>query len=166
MLQDIEQIYKQYSQIVCKYVLGLSNGNKDIAEEITSETFAIAVERINQFKGNCKISVWLCQIAKFLWYKEIKHKTKFKFEQLEDLQLADNENLEDKVIQKQEKLKLFKDIQTLDTSTKDVMYLRVMGNLSFIEIAEIIGKTPNWARVTYYRGKEKLKEVSENGDKK
>ncbi len=166
MLQDIEQIYKQYSQIVYKYVLGLSNGNKDIAEEITSETFAIAVERINQFKGNCKISVWLCQIAKFLWYKEIKHKTKFKFEQLEDLQLADNENLEDKVIQKQEKLKLFKDIQTLDTSTKDVMYLRVMGNLSFIEIAEIIGKTPNWARVTYYRGKEKLKEVSENGDKK
>ena len=110
--------------------------------------------------------MWLCQIAKFLWYKEIKHKTKFKFEQLEDLQLADNENLEDKVIQKQEKLKLFKDIQTLDTSTKDVMYLRVMGNLSFIEIAEIIGKTPNWARVTYYRGKEKLKEVSENGDKK
>ena len=166
MLQDIEQIYKQYSQIVYKYVLGLSNGNKDIAEEITSETFAIAVERINQFKGNCKLSVWLCQIAKFLWYKEIKHKTKFKFEQLEDLQLADNENLEDKVIQKQEKLKLFKDIQTLDTSTKDVMYLRVMGNLSFIEIAEIIGKTPNWARVTYYRGKEKLKEVSENGDKK
>ena len=63
-------------------------------------------------------------------------------------------------------MKLFKDIQTLDTSTKDVMYLRVMGNLSFIEIAEIIGKTPNWARVTYYRGKEKLKEVSENGDKK
>ena len=79
MLQDIEQIYKQYSQIVYKYVLGLSNGNKDIAEEITSETFAIAVERINQFKGNCKISVWLCQIAKFLWYKEIKHKTNFKF---------------------------------------------------------------------------------------
>ena len=166
MLQDIEQIYKQYSQIVYKYVLGLSNGNKDIAEEITSETFAIAVERINQFKGNCKISVWLCQIAKFLWYKEIKHKTKFKFEQLEDLQLADNENLEDKVIQKQEKLKLFKDIQTLDTSTKDVMYLRVMGNLSCIEIAESIGKTPNLERVTYYRGKEKLKEVSENGDKK
>lgn len=166
MLQDIEQVYKQYSQTVYKYILCLSNGNKDIAEEITIETFAIAVEKIDGFKGNCKISVWLCQLAKFLWYKEIKHKSKFKFEELEKLQLVDSENVEDMIIQKEEKLELFKGIQTLDEKAKDVMYLRLMGNLSFIEIAEVMDKTPNWARVTYYRGKEKLKEVESNENKK
>ena len=68
-MQDIEKIYKQYSKTVYKYVFCLTN-NEDLSEEITQETFAIAVQKINTFKGDCKISVWLCQIAKFLWYKE------------------------------------------------------------------------------------------------
>ena len=31
------------------------------------------------------------------------------------------------------------------------------GDLSFAQIGEITGRTENWARVTYYRGKEKLR---------
>lgn len=163
-MQDMEEIYKQYSKTVYKYIFCLSNGNSDLAEEITAETFAVAVERINKFKGNCKISVWLCQIAKFLWYKELKKKSKLKFEQLENLE--DSKKVEDILIEKEEKLKIFKEIQNLDEKTKDVMYLRLMGNLSFIEIAEVMGKTPNWARVTYYRGKQKIKEENDNGKEK
>lgn len=70
------------------------------------------------------------------------------------------------LIEKQEKLKLFKDIQELDEKTKDVVYLRIMGNLTFDEIAEITGKTANWARVIYFRGKEKLKEVNKDEHRK
>ncbi len=154
-MENIEEVYKQHSKTVYKYLLYLTNGNQDLSEEITSETFAVAVEKINKFKGNCKVSVWLCQIAKFLWYKEAKKKNKVQWEDLENLE--DENNMEDTIIEKDEKLQIFKDIQKLDEKTKDVMYLRLMGNLSFIEIAEILGKTPNWARVTYYRGKEKLK---------
>ena len=41
--------------------------------------------------------------------------------------------------------------------------LRIFGNLSFREIGEIMGKSENWARVSYYRAKERLKkEVEEN----
>ena len=163
-MQNVEDIYKQYSKTVYKYIFCLSNGNSDLAEEITSETFLIAVERINEFKGNCKISVWLCQIAKFLWYKEIKQKNKIKFEQFDNLE--DGKQMEDMIIQKEEKLKLFKEIQNLDEKTKDVMYLRLMGNLNFIEIGEVMGRTPNWARVTFYRGKQKIKEENKNGEKK
>ena len=36
------------------------------------------------------------------------------------------------------------------------MYLRLAGDLKFAEIADIMGKTENWARVTYYRGKQEL----------
>ena len=71
MMQNIEEIYKQHFKTVYKYIYCLSGGNRELSEDITSETFAVAVERINEFKGNCKISVWLCQIAKFLWYKEL-----------------------------------------------------------------------------------------------
>ena len=155
-MDNIEEIYKQHSKTVYKYLLCLTKGNEDLSEEITAETFAIAVEKINKFKGNCKVSVWLCQIAKFIYYKELKKNKRISLNELE--QIEDNKVIEEDFIEKEEKLEIFKNIQTLDEKTKDVMYLRLMGNLNFIEIAEVLGKTPNWARVTYYRGKEKLKE--------
>ena len=46
---------------------------------------------------------------------------------------------------------------------REILYLRIFGGLSFKEIGEIMGKTENWARVSYYRAKERLKkEVEKN----
>jgi len=163
-MQSMEEIYQKYFQTVYKYVLCLSNGNKELSEDITSETFVVAVESINEFQGKCKISVWLCQIAKFLFYKEIKRKNKVNFEELENVK--DIINIEDELIEKEEKMKIFKDIQKLDEKTKDVMYLRLIGDLSFEEIADVTGRTANWARVTYFRGKEKIKEENKNERRK
>lgn len=42
------------------------------------------------------------------------------------------------------------------------MYLRIFGNFEYNEIAEIMNKTPNWARVVFFRGRQKLKEELEN----
>ena len=39
---------------------------------------------------------------------------------------------------------------------REVLYLRLMGELSFREIGQIMGQSENWARVTFYRGKTKL----------
>ena len=67
--------------------------------------------------------------------------------------------LEEQVIAKDEKISLYKKMQCLDEKTREVMYLRITGELSFKEIGIILNKTENWARVTFYRGKNKLKEV-------
>ena len=61
------------------------------------------------------------------------------------------------IIEKQTNRK-YKKMQNLDEKTREVMYLRITGELSFKEIGEILNKTENWARVTFYRGKNKLKE--------
>ena len=42
------------------------------------------------------------------------------------------------------------------------MYLRIFGNFEYNEIAEIMNKTSNWARVIFFRGKQKLKEELED----
>ena len=163
-MQNIEEIYKEHSNTVYKYLFCLT-GNEDLSEELTQETFAIAVKEIKKFKGNCKVSVWLCQIAKHLWYKELKKKKRnISIEEISDIQ--DSENLENLIINKEEKLKLFKDIQKLDEKSKELIYLRMVGNLDFTEIGEILGKTANWARVNFYRAKQKIREVNENGKKK
>ncbi len=165
-MQNIEEVYKQYSNTVYKYLFCLT-GKEEIAEDLTQETFAIAIKQINKFRGDCKISVWLCQIAKHLWYKELKKSKKNKNISINDLneEIEEAQTTEDIICEKEEKLKLFKDMQKLDEQSKEVMYLRMVGNLNFIEIGEILGKTPNWARVTFYRAKQKIREVNKNGKK-
>lgn len=159
-MQNIEEIYKEHSNAVYKYLFCLT-GNEDLSEELTQETFAIAVKEIKKFKGNCKVSVWLCQIAKHLWYKELKKKKSISIEEIEDLQ--ETETVEDLIFRKEDKIKLFKDIQKLDEKSRELIYLRMVGNLDFTEIGEILGKTPNWARVNFYRAKQKIREVNKNG---
>ena len=110
-MQNIEKIYEQHSNTVYKYLFCLT-GKEDIAEEFTQETFAIAVKEINKFKGDCKVSVWLCQIAKHLWYKELKKNKKISIEELtEEVQAF--QTTEEIICKREEKLKIFKDMQKL-----------------------------------------------------
>ncbi len=158
-MQNIEDLYKNYSKIVYKYIFCLT-GNKEDSEEIVQETFLVAVKDINKFKGESKITTWLCQIAKYIWYKKLKknksHKEIFIDELNQEISL--DTNIEDSICEKEDRLAIYKNIQKLDEATRNVMYLRILGNLEYEEIAEIMGKTANWARVTFFRGKQKLKE--------
>ena len=61
------------------------------------------------------------------------------------------------------RVELMKKLHVCPEPFREVLYLRIFGNLSFREIGEIMEKTENWARVTFYRGKEKLrKELEED----
>ena len=157
-MQDIEAVYKEYFEMIYKYLILLSK-DENLAEELTQETFYRAVKNIDKYKGEAKISTWLCQIAKNLWYDELKRR---KQEPLDDIQILDNnfENLpEDAVLSNEKKIELYQNMQKLDKQTREVIYLRSMGGLSFKEIALILNKTEGWARITFYRGKVKLKEL-------
>ena len=159
-MQNIEQIYEEYFETVYKYLFCLTH-NGDIAEELTQETFYRAVKSINTYKGECKISVWLCQIAKNLWYDECKKNKKIAEVSEEYIEnIESNDTAEENVILNDEKMKLYQKMQKLDEKTREVIYLRITGELSFKEIGIIMNQTENWARVTFYRGKNKLKEVN------
>lgn len=162
-MQDMEQIYEQYFETVYKYLFCLTR-NSDISEELTQETFYRAVKKIHTFKGECKISVWLCQIAKNLWYDECrKYRKTIKVSEENFLEIqVPNDVTEEKVVQNEEKMALYKKLQTLDEKTREVIYLRITGELSFKEIGTILNQTENWARVTFYRGKQKIKESGKN----
>ena len=156
-MQDMKQIYEKYFETVNKYLFCLTH-NSDISEELTQETFYRAVKNIHKFKGNCKMSVWLCQIAKNLWYDELKKNKKIKNIEEEIFLIQSEDEVEKAVISNDSKLQLYKKLQNLDEQTREVIYLRITGELSFKEIGDILNKTENWARVTFYRGKQKLKE--------
>lgn len=162
-MYNIESIYQEYSKLIFKYLLCLSH-NAEIAEDLTQETFLSAFNNINKFKGECKISTWLCQIAKNLWYKELKKSKKISFVQIDNIKesLKDISNMDETLLNNEYRQTLYSEIQKLEESVRQVIYLRIIGEFSFKQIGEMLGKKENWARVTYYRGKEKMKEGKYN----
>ena len=147
----IEEIYKMYSRKVFLFLLSKTN-NEDIAEELTQETFFQAVQCIDKFKGNSSILTWLCGIAKNVWLKDLRKRQKTV--SIED-NIPEITNKEHMDVQWEQK-EILQLIHGMDDPVREVMYLRLISNLTFAEIGEIIGKTENWTRVTFYRGKQTI----------
>ena len=135
---DIENLYDEYFITVYKYLYSLCH-NKDIAEELTQETFCRSIKTLSRFRGECKVSVWLCQIAKNCWYEELK-KTKQYVQLDEDLEDYDLENIDDKLVNDENKDIIYRKIENLDEQTKKTMYYRILSNMSFREIRITNGK--------------------------
>ncbi len=156
--QNMEEIYEEYSKQVYKFLFCLTH-NDNLSEDLTQETFYIAVKEINKFRGDCKLYVWLCQIAKNLYYKELKKMKKLTTISLNSMNLnniSTENNIENECTNK---IDVYHKIDKLDERTKEIIYLRIIGDLSFKKIGEILNISENLARVLFYRGKQKLKGV-------
>ena len=154
-MEDIEEIYKKYANLIKNYIFFITR-NRDLSEEIMQETFVVAIDGINKFRGDCEISVWLRSIAKKILYKRLKKDNLSKTISINELELEDTKQVESEYIENNGKLKLYEALQNLDANTREVMYLRLTGELTFKEIGKILHKSENWARVTFFRGKQKL----------
>lgn len=148
------ELYEENAKIVYHYLCSICH-NKQLAEDLTQETFLQAYKSLDRFDGKCKVSTWLCQIAKHLFYQYLE-KNKHEVPMEMDEQTPANEDIQKKVMMRYELLDVLKDMQKLPAQMREVMYLRITGDLSFKEIGEIMGRSENWARVNFYRGKEAL----------
>lgn len=153
----MEQIYKEYSNLVYHYLISLCK-NDVLAEELLQETFYKAIKNINKFNNTCKVSTWLCQIAKNTCIDFLRKEKKYDFVSISEYDYHEN-LIADEPFENQDKIiSLYKYIDSLDNETKQVFYLRLKSELSFKEIGKILNKSENWARTVFYRGKTKLKE--------
>ena len=157
----MDKLYIEYSKLVYFYLFDLCN-NREIAEELTQETFYKAVKGINKFNNECKVSTWLCQIAKNTWIDFLRKEKKFEFISLYDSKYVNNISSNIPTDKTEETISLYRSISKFDEDTLNVFYLRLKGDLTFKEIGKILGRSENWARLIFYRGKIKLKEDMNN----
>ena len=162
---NIEELYRTYFDIVYRYIRSISQDGS-LAEEVTQETFFKALKKADQFRGDCDVRVWLCQIAKNTLYDHLKKQKKQLLgdERLEEAESADGELLEEKLAQRSQAMEIHKVLHSLSEPYKEVFSLRTFGELTFREIGMLFGKSENWARVTYYRARVKIREELEYED--
>lgn len=160
MLKEDEELYREYADQVMKFLTCLT-GNYDLSEELTQETFYQVYKSIGRYDGSCKMSVWLCQIAKHLYYdhlKKQKHASPVSFEDAA-VGVTAGDTPEEAFLAREKMQSLYKAIHRLREPYREVLILRLYMGLSYREIGEIFeGKSENWARITFYRGKLQVKE--------
>lgn len=147
---------------VYSYIMTLIK-DASLSEELTQEVFFRAMR--SEFQGKSSERTWLCAIAKNLCTDERRKRQKEAVYDEETVETADDSpqaNLEHSVISRMENLQIHMALHQLEEPYREVFSLRVFGELSFRDIGMVFGKTENWARVTYHRGKLKLQEKLED----
>lgn len=152
----MEEFYRENYGIVFGFLFSLC-GDRHMAEDLTSETFLKAIVNINSYDGRVKASTWLCTIGKNLYINEMKKK---KPSSIDDLQPANSYSLEEQVLES-ERIRLIKKLaEDLEDPKRQVFHMRWQG-MSFRQIGDALGKSESWARVTFFRAKEKILERME-----
>ena len=151
-MESMDEIYRAYAQTVYRYLLALTR-DADLAEELTQETFYQAIRSIDRYRGDSRVSTWLCAIAK----NRLGVYRRRRAAESPPEEAAFALSAETEALGALERRELLRAIHALEEPGREVLVLRAFGALSYREIGEIFGKTENWARVTCYRAREKLR---------
>ena len=152
-MNEFDAIFQEKSPLVYRYLLSLC-GDPALADELTSETFFQAYLHIGKFRADCKLETWLCQIAKNALFKEYRRRKKTPPSLSPDD--ADEHKMFEALSDREQALEIHKHLHLLREPYREVFMLRIFGELSFKDIARIFQKNESWAKVTYYRAKNKL----------
>ena len=155
-MTDFEKLFNENREFIFKYLMKMTR-DISLSEELTQETFFRAYMNFASLRNKEKASVWLCQIAKntyFAWYNEQKKK-----EPLDNFELTSNDqSIEELFVQKELSQQALHCLHQLEEPYKEVFMLSVFGGFSLKDISSIFKKSESWARVTFYRAKQKLLE--------
>ncbi|MBD5129783.1 MAG: sigma-70 family RNA polymerase sigma factor [Ruminococcaceae bacterium] len=157
-MNDLNEIYKSLARPLYKYVLRLSH-NESTAEEIVQQTFYKAVKHADKFNGGCAVLTWLCEIAKNEYLNHCKKSENLNIDDFAELSAGSY--IEKSAEDKETAAAALEELKKLPEPYGQVFALRVEDELSFREIGEVFGKTENWARVTFYRARQKIIERME-----
>ena len=158
---DFQAVYLACWRSVYRYAYALTR-NRHEAEDLAQEEFVRFLRTKECFRGECRETTWLCQTVKNLWIdqcRKAKGKTSAELTERDGVSLTlSGASLEERAIDRDESRQILRYLHEMPEPYREVFTLRVMGELPFAQIGELFGKTESWARVTYFRARQKLKE--------
>lgn len=148
----LEDFYRENYSIVYGYLLALC-GDAALAEELTAATFCRAVEKVHTYDARFKPSTWLCTIGRNLFLNECRRRKKLT--EPEAAVYITAPSTETVVMERQTLEDIWRILQGVAYEARQVFLMRLEG-MSFRDIGLALGKTENWARVTFFRVKSKI----------
>lgn len=149
------KLYDRYVQTIYRYVLSRV-GNSHEAEDIVSQTFMSAYQSLGKYRERGQFSAWLFRIA--------QNKMNDHFRQsrrevgLEAVgEVLEREDALGTLIRAEELSRIRSIISHLDKEEQELIRLRYVADLSFVEIAEMLGRREDAVKKSVYRLLARLK---------
>ncbi len=155
MQEMLDEIYKTYAKELYRYIFNLCR-NETLAEDILQDTMLNAVMSIDKFKGECSLKTYLCRIARNIWLNHVKRAENKNVPIDDSMEFVADDSVEEQLNNKMQSQAIHRVLHTLDEPYKEVFTLRVFAELKFNDIGNLFGESANWARVTFFRAKEKI----------
>jgi len=161
-LSNFKLLYRKYLKAVFRYCYSRVGKNRDLAEDITSETFVKAIEKFDNYQYQSKpFVVWLYTIAHNLivdYYRSRKERN-ISFDSMvvqpaeEGVDITDELSREDLINQINE---IAKD---LPEELNHLFTLRFTEDLTFGEIGQLLDKSEASVKMQFYRGLDLLRKL-------
>lgn len=147
--RDFEAIYRICAPLMGRYLRALGCPAQDV-EDVIHDAFVKALLHIEDYRGDCGLSVWLCRIARNTWFSQLRR-------QRRSLPLLEtSEAVWDQVWCEWAEL-----MDALPEPYRTVFRARVLEDLGYRDIGGAFGKSESWARVTFYRARQKMRQMLE-----
>ena len=146
---DFNILYEEYFNKIYRYVYNRTGNNND-AEDITSQVFLAILEQLPKYKNNGHLAAWIFTIAR---HKIIDHyRKKKRFIKLDENNFTiSDEKMIRTIIRKEHMEALYKVLDNLSESEKELIRLRILGELKFADIAKVLKRSESSVKKAYYR---------------
>ena len=153
---NFETVYNQYHQMVMQMCLGFVKGDKDVANDLTQETFINVWNAMTGFRQDSSFKTWIYRITVNTCLQHLrkeKNKTRVPFSYVmnepEAQTAAESDN------------RLYAAIGQLSEIDRLVITM-MLDELEYEEIAKVVGINETALRVRIHRIKQRLKKILEH----
>lgn len=166
--EEYELIYRKYYRQVYLFLFKLC-GDRDLAEDLTQETFYQAYVSIHRFRGDSDMFTFIAAIGKHIYYKHLRKnrhsKNAVSLSEITD-SYGDDEVCSPEYICERAAVSagVKEIINKVPEKYRDVVIYRIYAGMSFAQIASVLNITENSAKVIFFRAKKLLLKELKNGD--
>jgi RNA polymerase sigma-70 factor (ECF subfamily) len=150
-----EHLVRRYERTLLSVVVKLT-GDPILAEDVVQETFMKAFTEISQFRGEASFKSWIVRIA----INTAKNKFRSKKRETVDIEnvvIIKHDAVDTRLYHTALALHLREEVERLPLRQRQALVLRVFEDLSFQEIAEIMGCPYDTAKANYRHALMRLK---------
>lgn len=148
---DFEALYRTHFAALYRYALVLC-GSAAEAEDAVHNAFVRALRAKDAFRGDSSVKTWLYTITRNESLRLLAGR-----QPTAQAELPENAvYIEEQVCDREAARVVLAYIAACDEPKKSLLTLRLLGEQSFVDIGEILGKTDTWCRVTFLRAKNDL----------
>ena len=163
MNNELDEIYRLYAGDVYRFALRLCH-NEALAQDIVQDAMLKAVKSIDKFDGKCSLKTYLCTIARNLYFNHLNRADNRNLPLDEAADKSSEISLEQQTLDRLDAQRIHRALHKLDEPYKEVFTLRVFAELKYSDIGALFGKTDSWARVIFFRAKEKIIAIIQKED--